>query len=243
LAKLGRIDASTHELDRELRDIPKEVDQLRESVSLLEGLLARERSQLEEAQKLREQQESLLKDAADGVSKAKAKSVKAKNAREVEAVERELEVSRRMIKERELERDKLTAAIAQVSTSLTQHETEFSGLREMLAEKQADADARMAVLNAQRTEALSGRGALLPAITKDVLARYDAIRGRKLTGVAEVRDGICQGCRMAVRPMQNIVLIREEAIERCAYCQRYLYLGPWLQDDNATLEAGEKSDL
>lgn len=242
LAKLGRIDASTHELDRELREIPKEVEQLRESVALLEGLLARERSQLEEAQRLREQQETLLKDAADSVSRAKAKSVKAKNAREVEAVERELEVARRMIKERELERDKLSAAIAQVGTSLTQHESEFAGLREMLAEKQADADARIAVLNAQRTEALSGRDALLPAITKDVLARYDAIRGRRLTGVAEVKDGICLGCRMAVRPMQNIVIMREEGIERCSHCQRYLYWGPWLQDENAALEAGEKGD-
>ena len=34
LAKLGRIDASTHEFDQELKEIPKEVDQLRESVSL-----------------------------------------------------------------------------------------------------------------------------------------------------------------------------------------------------------------
>jgi hypothetical protein len=46
LAKLGRIDASTHELDRELKEIPKEIDSLREAVSLLEGLLAKERSDL-----------------------------------------------------------------------------------------------------------------------------------------------------------------------------------------------------
>ena len=49
LAKLGRIDASTQDVDRELAEIPKEVDSLRESVALLEGLLAKERNDLEQA--------------------------------------------------------------------------------------------------------------------------------------------------------------------------------------------------
>ena len=47
---------------------------------------------------------------------------------------------------------------------------------------------------------------------------------------------------MAVRPMQYIVIQREEGVERCSHCQRFLYWGPWMQDDNAILEAGEKSE-
>jgi predicted nucleic acid-binding Zn-ribbon protein len=242
LAKLGRIDASTQELDRELIQIPKEVDSLRESVSLLEGLLAKERNELAEAQKLREQQDVLLKEAAEAISRTKAKAAKAKNAREAEAVERELEVVRRTVKEREAERDKLNVAIAQVQSSLTQHETEFSGLKDLLTQKDGEAQIRIAELEAQRTEALKGRGALLPLIPRDMLSRYDAVRGRRLTGVAEVKEGICQGCRMAVRPMQYIVIQREEGVERCSHCQRYLYWGPWLADDAAALEAGEKSE-
>jgi len=240
LAKLGRIDASTQELDKELKEIPKEVGQLRESVALLEGLLARERSELEQAQKLYEQQEGLLKEAADALARAKAKAAKAKNAREAEAVEREVEVTRRTIKDRETERDKLSGAIAQVRSSLTQHESEFAGLKEMLGDKSAEADKRIAELEQQRTQALTGRDELAVKVPRDVLSRYDAIRTRRATGVAEVRDGICQGCRMAVRPMQYIVIQREEGIERCSHCQRYLYWGPWLQDENAALEAGEK---
>jgi len=61
LAKLGRIDASTQDVDRELAEIPKEVNSLRENVSLLEGLLAKERNELEKAQTLRDQQDVLLK--------------------------------------------------------------------------------------------------------------------------------------------------------------------------------------
>lgn len=240
LAKLGRIDASTQDVDRELAEIPKEVDSLRESVALLEGLLAKERNDLEQAQKLRDQQDTLLKEASDSIARAKAKTAKAKNAREAEAVERELEAARRTVKEREAEREKLNAAIATVQSSLTQHETEFSGLKELLATKDAEAQAKMAVLQAQRSEALHGRDDLLPFIPKDMLARYDAVRGRRQAGVAEVKDGICQGCRMAIRPMQYIVIQREEGIERCAHCQRYLYWGPWLQDENAALEQGEK---
>jgi uncharacterized protein len=235
LAKLA-----TQDLDKELKEIPKEVDSLRESVALLEGLLAKERNDLEQAQKLRDQQDILIKEAADGISRAKAKSAKAKNAREAEAVERELEVVRRTVKEREAERDKLIAAIAAVQGSLSQHEAEFAGLKEMLTQKDAEAQLRIVELQARRSVALHGRDDLLPLIPKDMLSRYDAVRGRRVAGVAEVKDGICQGCRMAVRPMQYIVIQREEGIERCAHCQRYLYWGPWLAEDNADLEAGEQ---
>lgn len=242
LAKLGRIDASTQDLDRELKEIPKEVDALRESVSFLEGLLAKERNDLDQAQKLRDQQDTLLKEASDGISRAKGKAAKAKNAREAEAVERELETARRMVKEREVERDKLVAAIAAVQGSLTQHETEFAGLKEMLQQKDGEAQTRIAELQEKRNVALHGRDDLAAHVPKDILARYDQVRMRRSVGVAEVKDGICQGCRMAVRPMQYIVIQREEGIERCSHCQRYLYWGPWLAEDNAALEAGEKGE-
>jgi uncharacterized protein len=242
LAKLGKIDASTQDLDRELKEIPREVDALRESVALLEGLLAKERNDLDQAQKLRDQQDGLLKEASDGIARAKAKGAKAKNAREAEAVERELETARRMVKERETERDKLVAAIAAVQGSLTQHETEFSGLKEMLQQKDGEAQVRIAELQAKRDTALHGRDDLAALVPKDMLSRYDQVRLRRVAGVAEVKEGICQGCRMAVRPMQYIVIQREEGIERCAHCQRYLYWGPWLAEDNAALEAGEQGE-
>jgi predicted nucleic acid-binding Zn-ribbon protein len=240
LAKLGRIDASTHELDRELQEIPKEVERLRESVALLEGLLAKERRELEEAQRLCEQQDAGVKDAADGIARAKAKAAKAKNAREAEAVERELEVLRRTQKERETERDRLTAAIAQTQASLDQRQSEFAGLKEHLAQKDAEAQARIAELQQQRSAALHGREELAAQVPREILPRYDALRQRRGSGVAEVRDGICQGCRMSVRPMQYIVIQREEGIERCAHCQRYLYWGRWLSEDEKLLEEGER---
>ncbi len=242
LAKLGRIDASTHEFDQELKEIPKEVDQLRESVALLEGLLAKERRDLEEAQRLCELQDTGVKEAADGIAKAKAKSAKAKNAREADAVERELEVLRRSQKDREVERDRLNAAIAQVKASLETHQAEFAGLKEHLTQKEAEAQARISELQGKRDQVLHGRDELAVLVPRDVLTRYDQLRARRGTGVAEVRDGICQGCRMSVRPMQYIVIQREEGIERCAHCQRYLYWGRWLAEDNQVLEEGEQGE-
>ena len=239
LAKLGRIDASTQELDQELKAIPKEVDELRESVGLLEGLLARERSQLAEAEQLNAQHDALLKESADAIARSKAKSAKARNAREAEAVERELESIRRSLKDREAEAQKLVTAIEQVRASLSQHEAEFSGLKEMLATKESEAQARLSTLESQRSEALRGRDEVAAAVPPDILGRYDALRKRRTTGVAEMKDGICMGCRMAVRPMQSIVIQREEGVERCAHCQRFLYWGPWLGEDEAALEAGE----
>lgn len=242
LAKLGRIDASTQELDKELKSIPTEVEALRQSVSLLEGLLAKERSELEHAERLRDQQDTLIKEAHDGVSRAKGKSAKAKNTREADAVERELEVLRRSIKDREAEREKLVGAIEQVTKSLTQHQTEFTGLKELLTQKDAEAQVRIAELEAKRKEAHMGRDELAARVPRDMLRRYDAIRGRRATGVAEARDGVCQGCRMSVRPQQFITIQREEGVEQCAQCQRYLYLGLWLLEDQQKQAATQSSE-
>src|SRR6202008_4786969 len=107
-------------------------------------------------------------------------------------------------------------------------------------QKDAEAQARIAELEVKRGEALKGRDELAVLVPRDVLGRYDALRARRGSGVAEVRDGTCQGCRMSVRAMQSIVLQREESIERCAHCQRYLYWGPWLAEDQKTLEEGER---
>ena len=66
----------------------------------------------------------------------------------------ELEAVRRTLRDREGERDKLAEAIGQVAGSLQKHEEEFQGLKDMLSEKESEASARAAELEAQRAKAL-----------------------------------------------------------------------------------------
>jgi len=229
LAKLGRIDASTRDLDERLRSIPAEVDELRENVTILEGLLAKERDQLLEAQKLRDDQDEQIKAAGDTLARSKAKAAQARNAREAEAVERELEAVRRTMRDREAEREKLTGAIEKVSSSLEKHEQEFGGLRDMLAEKEAEAQKQVAEVEAERSKALAGREEITKLLPGDVLRRYERIRGRFGMATADAVDGTCMGCRLSMRPMQFIAVQRGETFEECPQCKRFLVDPAWLE--------------
>lgn len=229
LAQLGRIDASTRDLDAKLKEVPAEVQELRENVAFLEGLLAKERDQLNEAQALRDEQDGQIKEAQETLARSKAKSAKATNAREAEAVERELEAVRRSMREREAERDKLTAAIAKVADSLAQHEKEFGGLRDLLTEKDAEAQKVVGELEAKRSEALAGREDLTKQLPPQILRRYEMIRERVGMATAEAVNTTCMGCRMSMRPMQFIAVQKAESFEQCAHCKRFLVDPSWIE--------------
>lgn len=231
LAKLGRIDASTQELDRQLRDIPKEVDDLRENVSLLEGLLGKEREQLAEAEALGTAQEEQIKEYQGTLARSKAKAAKARNMREAEAVERELEAVRRSMRDREAEQEKLAGEIGKVKESLTQHESEFSGLRDMLTEMEAKAQERTAELEQELAVAQAGREELTAVIPKDVLSRYERVKARRDgAGLAEAVNGTCMGCLVSLRPMQFVALQKMKSIETCPQCQRFLFMSSWIDE-------------
>jgi len=220
LAKLAAMDDSARDLDRELREIPQRIESMREDVATLEVLLSRERTQLTDAVKLKDERAGELQAAIDGLSRAKAKAAKATNLREVDAAEREVESNRRLIKERELEVANLTEAITQKQAGLAEREAGFEEARTMLAEEEASAKTRIAELEAQRAEVLHGRDDLLGNISGRNVKRYDRARKSKGDGVVIIEDGTCSGCRMAL-PAQLYIEVQKglEVIE-CPQCRR-----------------------
>ena len=56
LAKLAKMDEAAKDFDEELKTLPQRIEAMRQDVDTLEKLLVHERSQLEEAQKLRQKQ-------------------------------------------------------------------------------------------------------------------------------------------------------------------------------------------
>jgi predicted nucleic acid-binding Zn-ribbon protein len=57
-----------------------------------------------------------------------------------------------------------------------------------------------------------------------ILGHYDRLRARDKKGVAIVRNQSCTGCHMHVPIGLITVLMRDEDIQLCENCGRYLYL-------------------
>ena len=63
-------------------------------------------------------------------------------------------------------------------------------------------------------------------IPAPILGHYDRLRARDKKGLAAIRNQVCTGCHMR-QPLAKIaVLKRDEDIQLCDTCGRYLYLPP-----------------
>jgi predicted nucleic acid-binding Zn-ribbon protein len=233
LVKLSKVDAAARDIDRELQAVPERLAEMRSDIDRLAMLLARERDELGQAERLRASHEEEIVRCTESLARAKAKAAKARNSREAEAVERELEVARRSIKEREAECERLTAIIDAQRKTLAEHAAEFEKLRSMLVEDEAAATTKLEALRARRAEVTAGRDVVAALIDRATLRRYEQVRDKRGTGVCEVQpNGVCGGCRMQIPPQRVLELVRGTATEllQCPHCQRFVYTAQLLED-------------
>jgi predicted nucleic acid-binding Zn-ribbon protein len=144
-------------------------------------------------------------------------------AKELASLTHELEVVTTALSDKEdleiaqsLEVDPLDeelASIRRVAQPLVEQRTV---LQAAVAAAREDAREELARLNEQRT-------ALLATVPTALLARYEQLRERLgVTGAALVNGGKCDGCRMALAPLDLDRLARESGSFLCPECGRIL---------------------
>jgi predicted nucleic acid-binding Zn-ribbon protein len=230
LVKLGEIDDAASGIDKELKDLPNEIEEMRGDVARLDGLLAAERRELVEAEDLLASYGEQVAQSNEALSRAKQKGAKSKNAREVEAAEREMEIIRRTIKDREEEQLKLVEAIDQKKASLATREEKLVEFRKMFEDEEAKAKVRTEELLGERAKVTAGRSEIEAKLDKQLLRRYERIRQGRGSAVAVVIDATCTGCRLQLPPQTYNELHRCQDLFQCPQCQRFIYLKQTIED-------------
>src|SRR5712691_4717733 len=72
----------------------------------------------------------------------------------------------------------------------------------------------------------STKKSIVASMSPGVYKNYERIRSRRGVAVAEVVDGRCSVCHIAVRPQYLKDLKRGEQVQVCESCQRILYYSP-----------------
>jgi len=224
LAKLAMMDGAASDHDAELRDLPAKIEAMRGDVQTLESLLAAERAQIDEATALRDERQKELQAKVDWLGAAKTKLSKARTLREADMAEREVEVTRKAIKEREEEILSIEETLEQKSGSLGERESQFEEARKMLEEEEAEAAARLEVVRKERDKVLAGRDEVAKDVPKRVFKRYEKLRTKpRYQAVSFIgADGTCYSCRMALPPQLFIEVQRGEEFHECPQCRAFL---------------------
>jgi predicted nucleic acid-binding Zn-ribbon protein len=87
-------------------------------------------------------------------------------------------------------------------------------------------DARRQGLTAEREQAMAEREAVAGTLPADLLALFQRVARLRGTAVAEARDGMCEQCRMVLRPQMYVEVKHNDAVTQCPSCSRILFYMP-----------------
>jgi predicted nucleic acid-binding Zn-ribbon protein len=237
LEELQRHDARLQEVEAGLKTLPEKLQADRATLAQWEARVEKERQELAESEKFRRELELQLKTDEQNVAKAKTKMQAVKTGKDYMAAQREVEATRKMISDREEEILKLVDAIEATKKRIEAHEQDVAQLRELVAKQEEVTSAKLAELRAQADGARAAREEVAAKVQPAVLKRYGTIRIRRGLAVVPVKNGVCQGCHMAIPPQLYRTVQRAQTMETCPTCNRIIYWDQIMAEEK--LERGE----
>jgi uncharacterized protein len=226
LKHLAAIDAVLTRLHGELSQERGKMDARREKKAELSGRVEAIDGSIREMDRTRSELNQELRQVALQVDKAREKLTRCRNEREANAATRELEELRRIYREREKEIEKLMGLIDDARGDQTKAVEARDTLLAELGETLDATKTKVAELEEDTESRAVERKAATEGIDATILRRYEAVRGRRGTGISEVVNGTCVACHIAVSPMLFQQIMRQQELFSCPNCHRILYCLP-----------------
>ena len=180
-----------------------------------------------EREKLRVEKDRVFQDEGKKAMDKRMRMNRIKNAKELQALQREIELMRLGNGELEEELIKIMQEIDAIRAQIQTKESEMAAMQEEWQKKQDELQVEINGIDAAVSEASTRRKSIASQVTGDLISRYELIFSRRGgTAVVEVAGGICQGCYMNVPPQLWNEIIRNEKVHLCPSCQRILFVKP-----------------
>jgi predicted nucleic acid-binding Zn-ribbon protein len=227
LEKLAAIDAALALLEEEQSKEEAGIRQKRERHSDVTGRMNAGRDGLVEMERTRGDILGEIRQMTAQIERSREKMARCRNEKETIAVQRELEELRRLVRDREMDCEKLAQLIEQAKADVAASTAELERLNGELGLVEGPAKERSVELDAQVTSKRSERKAVSTLLKPQTLSRYEMIRKRRGSAVASTTsDGTCSACHIAIPPMMMQQLKRQEQLGQCPQCNRILYFRP-----------------
>lgn len=226
LGLLATVDASLKEVDEELTTAKANVTSLDAAIEALKTKLAGKGSESSRLEVLQKEAMMEARSMNLQLDQSREKLSRSRTEREVNAVQRELEELRRLMRDREVEAERLGKELEQIAQAAEATQTELTKLEADRAELSGAANARIGELETRRTALQAERETLSKGLPVALFRKYDTIRQKRGTGVATTTTGNCSACNIALPPQLFHRLRREPLIEQCQSCNRLIFYVP-----------------
>lgn len=199
--------------EREIQAKQKEVDALNAACA--------------EKEKLRAEKDRVFQDEGRKAMDKRMRMNRIKNSKELQALQREIDLMRQSNGELEEELIKIMQELDAIKANIQSKQAEMAALHESWQKQQQELEGRISGIDQAVSEASSRRQSIAANLARDLVSRYELIFSRRGgTAVVEVAGGICQGCFMNIPPQLGNEIVRSDKIHLCPSCQRIVYVKP-----------------
>ncbi len=223
LEKLAQIDAELREIQDALSQERSTLDGLKSGIAKLEDKLAVDRTSLVAMDKARGELIQDVRNMTQQLDHSREKLSRSRTEREANAAQRELEELRKLVRDREDEIGKIAADADAARQQIDSTEADHRKLAGQLSSREGDISSNVGQAEARARAKMAEREVAVKALPPVLYRRYDIIRSKRGTAIAQTTDGTCKACHMSLPPQLFHRLRREPTLDQCPSCNRIIY--------------------
>lgn len=226
LEELSAIDVELRRVEEQLDKQKSGLSGMRSEVESLEGRIKADRDTVAEMERTRSDLMGELRQMSTQIERSREKLGRARNEREVNAAQREVEELRKLHRDREEELERLNGAADQARAAIDDADKKRSALSSQLTGSADGIATSMGELETEKARLSADRARAVAKLPVVLYRRYESIRTRRPVAIAKTHDGTCLGCHLGVPPMMFQKMRRQQEFEQCPHCRRILYYIP-----------------
>ena len=236
--RLQEIDNKLVDLAREIATLPKHIAEIEKKLVSHERKLEADRAALSANQKERKQSEGEIQMQEQKISKLKDQMLQAKTNEQYRAFQNEIEFCQKEVRRFEDRILELMSESEPLDKNVKAAEAALKVEKAQVEQEKQQARERTAVDQRAEEELKTERASIVSSMSRGVYDRYERTRkARKGVAIAEVIDGRCSACHLALRLQYFQDLKRSAEIMACENCQRILFYNPPVKFEDLTGEA------
>jgi hypothetical protein len=221
------------DIDQEIRSLTEQIEKENAGVggaqaelADLTERLAADQTSVDEMDRTRQDLIQELRQMDKQIERSRERLGRARNEREVNAAERELDELRKLQRDRDEEIKKVVAIAEQARASIEESSARQQEIDAQLKGSMEGVTRTLADLGERLAKQKHAREEVLVKLPKPLLRRYESLLTRRPNPVAQTVDGVCQGCHIELPPMMFHEMLSQTRFEQCPNCHRIIYYAP-----------------
>ena len=226
LEQVVAVDTEIRSISEQINTEKSEIGGARTELEEIEQRLTVDRESVTEMDKTRVELVQEMRQMDKQIERSRERLQRARNEREVNAAERELDELRKLQRDRDDEIKKLAVLSEQARTSIEECEKRKEELSGKLAGSLEGVTRNLAELESKLEACKTRRKEVIEKLPSLIKRRYESLLTRRAVPIAKTHDGICGGCHIELAPMMFHQMMSRTAFEECPFCHRIIYYEP-----------------